>query len=632
MNIAVQVCGIVTLCVMIFYYQNLKRLQLDTGKAFLLMWYVSLFNLILDILSLVCIELAEHLPQILVYGSCKVYIASLIWVGTFGALYLCTDIFEDKKNYATAQKIYIIVSSVGTLAVLIAPLYIYNQNEQTIYTYGPGANIAYAVAASVICSMVVMLCVKRKSMNARKRNAIILWLGIWALAAIIQMIFREVLVVGYAGALGVLVIYLRMENPENNIDRESGLFNQSAFMQYIQQKFAKGEEVQLLSVTYTRSKYVNQGSMAERKILAEVTEYIAKIEQASVFKCVENSVFLTFHSKEHAQKAIEQLKERFSQAWGKEGNVLNPFYIYMPDINVVREPEDVLSLLNYIWQQNRDASESSFISVNESIVNGMYAEIEVEQLIMSAMDDKRVEVFYQPIYSTDAEKFITAEALVRIRREDGSYILPGAFIEVAEQKGLILRLGEMVFESVCRFIHENDIRRLGMSYIEVNLSVIQCGYENLADDFIGIMNKYQVNPAYINLEITESASLQNKSVLLGNMEKLRRYGVGFSLDDFGTGQSNLNYIVDMPVDNVKFDKGMTQAYFEREKVKYVMNAAMFMIKGLELKIVSEGIETETQFNIMKDLGIQYIQGYYFSKPLPEKDFIKFIRERNIIGK
>ena len=160
------------------------------------------------------------------------------------------------------------------------------------------------------------------------------------------------------------------------------------------------------------------------------------------------------------------------------------------------------------------------------------------------------------------------------------------------------------------------------------MSVVQCAYPNLGDDYIQIMRDYGVDPSRINLEITESASLTAKKTLLDNMSQLMEYGVQFSLDDFGTGQSNLNYIVDMPVKIVKFDKDMTNAYFENGKAKYVMDAAMHMIHGMNLQIVSEGIETREQFETMKALGIQYIQGYYFSRPLPETEFLEFIREEN----
>ncbi len=158
---------------------------------------------------------------------------------------------------------------------------------------------------------------------------------------------------------------------------------------------------------------------------------------------------------------------------------------------------------------------------------------------------------------------------------------------------------------------------------------MQCSYEQLAEEYISIMKKYRINPEYINLEITESASMSAKKTLLRNMRRLQEFGVRFSLDDFGTGQSNLNYIVDMPVDIVKFDREMSQAFFRDEKARYVMNAAMQMIQGLQLKIVSEGIEDEEQYHKMESLGIDYIQGYYFSKPLPETEFVEFLHKNNV---
>ena len=142
------------------------------------------------------------------------------------------------------------------------------------------------------------------------------------------------------------------------------------------------------------------------------------------------------------------------------------------------------------------------------------------------------------------------------------------------------------------------------------------------------MQETKVDPTAIILEITESASLREKSILLENMKKLKAIGVKFALDDFGTGQSNLNYIVEMPIDVVKFDSTMINAYFENGTATYVMDAAMNMIQGMDLAIVSEGIEEKKQYVTMKQLGIDYIQGYYFSKPVETEKFIDFIKENS----
>jgi EAL domain-containing protein (putative c-di-GMP-specific phosphodiesterase class I) len=176
---------------------------------------------------------------------------------------------------------------------------------------------------------------------------------------------------------------------------------------------------------------------------------------------------------------------------------------------------------------------------------------------------------------------------------------------------------------------ENDIGQYGVEYIEVNLSVVQCENKALAKMYIDIMERYNVQPSFINLEITESASIVMRNSLIDNMKILIDYGVSFSLDDFGNGESNLNYIVDMPVEIVKFDKDMTQAYFNNDKAKYVLQAATDMIQGLELKVVAEGVETAEQLRTLERLGIDYIQGYYFSKPVEAKLYIEFLKRRNV---
>ena len=130
------------------------------------------------------------------------------------------------------------------------------------------------------------------------------------------------------------------------------------------------------------------------------------------------------------------------------------------------------------------------------------------------------------------------------------------------------------------------------------------------------------------MEITESTSIQTRNNLLKNMETLIRYGVSFSLDDFGSGASNLNYIIDMPVSIVKFDRDMSQAYFANQKAKFVMEASMHMIHDMKLEIVSEGVETKEQMEAISALGIEYIQGYYFSKPLSGEEFLKFVKNAN----
>ena len=206
------------------------------------------------------------------------------------------------------------------------------------------------------------------------------------------------------------------------------------------------------------------------------------------------------------------------------------------------------------------------------------------------------------------------------------FVSPEEFIPIAEESGLIVRIGERIFEKTCAFLNTHQLESLGLEYVEVNLSVVQCEQRNLADRYIKLMEKHSVKPWWINLEITETGSVQIKNTLLENMNQLIRYGVTFSLDDFGNGQSNLDYMIDMPVSIMKFDMNMTRAYFENYKAKYVVQSTIKLAHEMEMLVVAEGVETKEQLDEMKSVGVDYIQGYFFSKPLSVHEFLTFVKK------
>ena len=410
-------------------------------------------------------------------------------------------------------------------------------------------------------------------------------------------------------------------------DRVTGLYNQEGLLLYARKLYNREKNFSLLSVWWNLG--VSQADEGEREqaVMLAFARRLPKLDNTRVFKMADDEVWMVFEDQEHVEDTIEKVKSFVEYGRRELGGMAQAAFTYMPDAALVGDYQEMVHLMQYARWKSSDHSGSNFKRVDMDFVEQMRKEKRMEQMLEEAMKEDRIEVFYQPIFSTAEKKFVSAEALVRMRDRDGNLVPPGVFVSVAEANGKILQLGEIVFKKVCRFFTRERLEQYGLHYVEVNLSVVQCGYPGLAEEYMGIMEKYQINPQYINLEITESASLAAKKTLLENMHRLMEYGVHFSLDDFGTGQSNLNYIVDMPVSIVKFDREMSQAFFRDEKAKYVLNAAMQMIHGMKLKIVSEGIETEEQYRAMEELSIDYIQGYYFSRPLPQAAFLEFLRSR-----
>ncbi|HKM34741.1 MAG TPA: EAL domain-containing protein [Lachnospiraceae bacterium] len=266
------------------------------------------------------------------------------------------------------------------------------------------------------------------------------------------------------------------------------------------------------------------------------------------------------------------------------------------------------------------------IRINAQIIAERNQRKETEKVLKWAVEHDAVQVYYQPIYSIERGKIQALEALARIVDEDGRLFMPDSFIPIAEENGMILELGNSVLAKTCDFMNQEKLSSLGIEYVDVNLSVVQCMQKNLADVFLDIMAERGILPPQINLEITETAVLHSEKSLLDNMKKLIKTGTTFSLDDYGTGYSNLSYVVNLPVKTIKFDKKMVMSYFSNHKSSIVMRHEVAMLHELGLSIVAEGVENKEQYSAMKELGIDYIQGYYFSKPVSSNQIVRFLKE------
>ncbi|MCM1040278.1 MAG: EAL domain-containing protein [Roseburia sp.] len=631
MNIEVQCCGIAILLLLWIFYLRQKPLGLYSVKLFLITMGMTLFCVSMDILSIVAIHHRAELPVFILAFICKTYIASLIWVGYLGLVYSCTDFARSKKERMKLNRIYTVLVIVGTVLVYVLPIQ-YFQEGRVVYTYGPSCMMTYFFALLFILITLYQVSVKGQEMNPKRRKAVITWMLIWMGAAIVQFLNARLLLVGFASVLGMVILFFELENPEANLDRETSAYNAHALGEYMKQLYDKQEKFAsiLLAFTDVNRQSDDDNDTQQGVDLLEIVRYLHKIKDVKVFKTLERELVLIFVDEERMQEVFLILKERFDQPWTHRGKgkpvYINPYYVLLRDSSMIKSAEEIFQMMHYFRMEGRTADKHITILDEKRIAR--LKELETtENMIVSAIEEDRIEVFYQPIYAAKKQVFTSAEALVRIREKDGGIVPPGKFIPVAEQTGLIVRIGEIVFEKTCAFIAEHDLReRYGIHYVEVNLSVKQCEKRKLADTYIEIMKKYDVDPSCINLEITESASIQTRHIFLDNIQKLLDYGVTFSLDDFGSGESNLNYIVELPVSIVKFDRGMSQAYFADYKARFVMEAAMHMIHDMELQIVSEGIETKEQMETIVALGIDYIQGYYFSRPLPGEEFLSFIEQ------
>ena len=623
MNIQVQCCGIAILLLIWYFSLRQRPLGLEAEKLFLITMGVTSFCVVMDITSVAAINHHEMISGFLLALICKTYIVSLIWVGYFGLIYSSTDFIGTRVERKKKNRIYTIIVFTGTILIYALPIYYYLEGD-IVYTYGPSCVTTYIFALLFVLATLYKVGVRGKEINPKRRRAIVIWMLIWIIAAVTQFLNAELLLVGFASVLGVVILFFELENPEANLDRETGAYNAHALGEYTKLLYEKKERFSAMLLALNDMAVIgNVGNSIQLDMtLRGIVRYAEKLKGVKVFKTLERELVFIVADEQRLQEVFQDVK-------GHIDSSISPYYVLLPDSLLLGSVEELFLMLRYFRVGKTENPEESSILLDQRKIGHYKEKEETEALIRTAIEEDRIEVFYQPIYSTKHEKFTSAEALVRIRDKDGNIVPPGRFIPVAEKNGHIARIGEIVFDKVCEFVQKNNLRDVyGIKYVEVNLSVRQCEDTKLAENYIKIMQKYDLEPSCINLEITESASIKTRKNLLENMQVLIEYGVKFSLDDFGNGESNLNYIVDMPVSIVKFDRDMSQAYFANQKAKFVMEASMHMIHDMQLEIVSEGVETKEQMEAISALGIDYIQGYYFSKPIPGEEFLEFIQGAN----
>ena len=252
---------------------------------------------------------------------------------------------------------------------------------------------------------------------------------------------------------------------------------------------------------------------------------------------------------------------------------------------------------------------------------------QIDHIISTGIKNNSFEMYYQPIYSVEKKQFVSAEALIRLRDEKLGFVSPSIFIPAAEKNGAIHQIGDFVLEDVISFIAKSDLEKYGLEYIELNLSVAQCIESNLSEKVMALLEKYTVSPDKINLEITETSENLNFEIIEENINMLASRGIKFSLDDFGTGYSNILRITKLPLNIIKLDKSFVDD-LEKPGMKTVISETVSMLKKMKKKILIEGVETYEDLDYFRNVGCDYIQGYYFSKPLTKDDFFEFLRNSN----
>ncbi|VHR75626.1 signaling protein [Clostridioides difficile] len=244
--------------------------------------------------------------------------------------------------------------------------------------------------------------------------------------------------------------------------------------------------------------------------------------------------------------------------------------------------------------------------------------------IKIALVKNQFEVYYQPKFSLVTGEMIGSEALIRWNHPEHGFISPAVFIPIAEKSKLILKIGRFVFERVCNDLSEWKKQGKKIVPVSINLSRVELYQPDIVKFINKTIQMYNLSSDLIEIEITETVAINELNILKNVLNELRKYGFSISMDDFGTGYSSISCLRDMPIDILKLDKSFLGGIEHDERSRNIAKSIVSLAKSLDLVVIIEGVESKEQAELMKQFGCDLVQGFYFARPMPAKNFLDLL--------
>ena len=457
--------------------------------------------------------------------------------------------------------------------------------------------------------------------------AMVYFFCVMLVGIVTQIVSPQIRVEVFSETVGLIGVLLCMENEDDRIDIDNGFYNRKALRVDLSGYLVNRRSVWLIAVRITNGDILTRISGNENtdQISEMISGYLSSIVPVYYTYMTNPGTFVLAVpdiTRESAEATASDIWQRFQAPWqygDGETEVMLSAAVMVADMpGRLKTPAEACLMVDSPLPAG---SEKSLLK--DSDLDYLLRRTAVENAVSRGLEAGSFEVYYQPTYSPDG-RLHGAEALIRMHDSELGNLYPDEFIPVAEQMGLIDDIDEFVLHEVCRFIQSGAPKQYGMDCINVNLSVMQCMKPGFVEHINEIVEQYGVKKDFLNFEITESVAADDYTLLSRVVSVLKREGFLFSMDDYGTGYSNMHAILSLNLDVIKIDKSILWGAEESELGYIILENTIRMIRQMHRKILVEGVETASQIRLLAKLGVDYLQGYFFSKPVPLEQFKEIV--------
>lgn len=420
-------------------------------------------------------------------------------------------------------------------------------------------------------------------------------------------------------------------------DGLTGLANRRVLNEYLKQAVARAKRDEttfcVLFIDLDRFKSINDsmGHAAGDNLLVEVAKRLeASCRETDLAVRVSGDEFVIllteFDDKQASASISSHIAKKILTTLADPYQINGQTLHISASIGIAIFPDDgdspdaILEHADAAMYHAKSAGRANFHFYQSAMTSKAVENLKLENDLRQALENDELVVYFQPKFNSN-KQIVSAEALVRWQHPTLGMVSPAKFIPIAEQTLLIIDIGRWVFKQCCDLIASLLERNQPAVPIAVNLSAVEFNRDDLITHLAETLERSQIPSRFIELELTESVAIANKALCIEKMNALRDLGMTVAMDDFGTGFSSLSYLQDLPLNTLKIDQQFVKNIDDGPSSQAIINAVISLAKGLSMSIVAEGVETEEQFEFLRNKECDYYQGYLLSKPLPEADFI-----------
>ena len=533
-NIDFLIAAMVILLLVLWYFLGQKRAEDLNNQVFLSFAIIGILDVVAELASNYYISFPNSNCEIAAMLATTIFYLLQALLPFTVICYIQTlhdnKIISAKKMFLSGVPTFILMGMILTNPFTEKLFYF---DIPAGYMKGPWYMLMYYSALCHMAAALILIVLWRKKLGYQKVKSLLEILLISGAGVVIQLLYHPLLTTGFGMSLGILVLFITINNPHANIDTLTGLYNHLYLVRKSNELISAGKSFHIITVYLYQLKHINK---------------IAGVQGG-------NSIL-----KLTARKLGEM----------------------------------------------------------------------VEQYLHKAITEDLFEIYYQPVYSTRKKCFITLEALSRLQHPELGWIAPDVFIQIAEKNHMIEQITDLQFSRVCRFLGENRYLMRHLLNVKVNLSSLDLMRNDCSRHFIRIMDAYKIPHNWIQFEITETVATECNASLRRVAEEFTDAGIGLCLDDFGSGYANLNTVMRLPFSVIKVDRSLLFDICRDEKRAIFYESVVETFHKMNYHIVSEGVETQEEMEQISSWGVEMIQGYYFSKPLPEKELLELLKKQDNI--